>query len=194
MLWCTCIPLPLSPKIGFGMNVTVLPCRAPRSYRCTCTTVQRVGHLHQRQKAQIDLRLPRRRHLVVVLLHPQPHPLHRADHLRADVLLAVGRRHRKVPFLVARLVPQVRVLLAPRVPLPFGGIQEVEPLVLVLPVADVVENEELRLRAEVGHVADARRLQVRLRLARDVARVARVVLLGDRVDDVADQRQRRLLA
>src|SRR5215471_17017815 len=25
--WCVCIPLPLSPKIGFGMNVTVLPLR-----------------------------------------------------------------------------------------------------------------------------------------------------------------------
>src|SRR5579862_3608308 len=25
--WCVCIPLPLSPKIGFGMNVTVLPFR-----------------------------------------------------------------------------------------------------------------------------------------------------------------------
>src|SRR5579864_2927792 len=23
--WCVCIPEPLSPKIGFGMNVTVLP-------------------------------------------------------------------------------------------------------------------------------------------------------------------------
>jgi hypothetical protein len=24
--WWTCMPLPLSPKIGFGMNVAVLPC------------------------------------------------------------------------------------------------------------------------------------------------------------------------
>ena len=24
---CVCMPLPLSSKIGFGMNVTVLPCR-----------------------------------------------------------------------------------------------------------------------------------------------------------------------
>ena len=23
--WCVCMPEPLSPKIGFGMNVTVLP-------------------------------------------------------------------------------------------------------------------------------------------------------------------------
>ena len=23
--WCTCMPLPLSPTIGFGMKVTVLP-------------------------------------------------------------------------------------------------------------------------------------------------------------------------
>ena len=25
--WWVCIPDPLSPKIGFGMNVTDLPCR-----------------------------------------------------------------------------------------------------------------------------------------------------------------------
>ena len=25
--WCVCMPEPLSPKRGFGMKVTVLPCR-----------------------------------------------------------------------------------------------------------------------------------------------------------------------
>src|SRR5262249_37414329 len=78
------------------------------------------------------------------------------------------------------------------VPLPLGRVDVVEALVLILGVADVVENEELGFRAEVGDVADAGGLQVGFGFAGDVARVAGVVFLGDRIDDVADQRQRRL--
>src|SRR5262249_8375502 len=54
-------------------------------------------------------------------------------------------------------------------------------------VAHLVEDEELGLGTEVSDVADAGRLKIGLGLARDVARVARVVLLRDRVDDVADE-------
>ena len=62
-------------------------------------------------------------------------------------------------------------------------------LVLVLVVADVVEDEELALGTEVGDVGEAGPLQERLRLARDVARVAGVVLSGERVADVADDHE-----
>ena len=58
----------------------------------------------------------------------------------------------------------------------------------------VVEDEELERRAEVGRVRDAGALHVVDGLAGDVPRVARVVLLGQRVLDVADHRQRDVLA
>ena len=60
--------------------------------------------------------------------------------------------------------------------------------VFELPVAHVVEDEELGLRPEVRRVADARTVQVRHGLPRDVPRVAGVVLHGHRVADVADQK------
>ena len=45
--------------------------------RCTCTSSARRPSSPTAETA-VDLRLPRRRHLVVVLLHPHPHRLHRA--------------------------------------------------------------------------------------------------------------------
>ena len=59
----------------------------------------------------------------------------------------------------------------------------------VLIEADVVEDEELRLRTEVGRVGDLRVLQIALGALGDAARVAAVALLGHRIDDVADQVQ-----
>src|SRR5262249_12710499 len=138
-------------------------------------------------------------HLVVVLLDPVAELLQLTHHLGADVLLGVGRLDREVPLLVARLVAEVpalddlagavvhRVALAAGVPLPLGGVDQVEAGVLVLLVAHLVEDEELGLGTEVGDVANAGRVEIGLGLARDVARVARVVLLRDRVDDVADE-------
>ena len=49
--------------------------------------LQRVGHLHQRQEPHVDLGLTGGGHLVVLLLHADADPLHRHDHLLADVLL-----------------------------------------------------------------------------------------------------------
>ena len=153
--------------------------------------LQRVGDLHQRVEPEVDLGLAGGGHLVVLRLDLQPHLLHDADHLVAQVVLRVGRRDGEVPFLVARLVAEVRLLLSPGVPGPLVGVDGIEAEVRPAAVADVVEDEELGLRSEVRRVRDAGRLQVRLGLPRDVAGVAGVVLLGDRVDDVADQRKRR---
>jgi hypothetical protein len=60
--------------------------------------------------------------------------------------------------------------------------------------ADVVEDVELALWAPVAGVGQAGGLEVGFRLASDVARIARVGLPGQRIDDVADQGQRRYLA
>src|SRR6185312_9486053 len=154
---------------------------------------ERVGHLQHRQKAHVDLALPAGRHLVVQGLDVDPRLLQRRHHLGAQVDERVGRRHREVAALVVRLVAEVGELLAARVPAPLDAVDEVERLVRLRVVADVVEDEELGLGPEVADVGEARRLQVLLRLADDVARIARVRLLGDRIGHVADQRQRRIL-
>ena len=49
--------------------------------------LQGVSHLHQRQKAHVDLGLTGSRHLVVMFLDADAHLLHHLDHLGADVLL-----------------------------------------------------------------------------------------------------------
>ena len=150
---------------------------------------QLVRHLDQRAEAHVDLRLAAGRHLVVLRLDRDADLLEGQHHLAADVLLAVRRRNREVAFLVARLVAEVRAFHAARVPAPLDRIDVVVAFVLVLVEADVVEDEELRLRPEVGGVGDAQALQVVLRLAGDVPRIPGVVLARDRVADVADQDQ-----
>ena len=110
-------------------------------------------------------------------------------HLVADVHHLVGRRDREVAFLVADLVAQVRVFLAAAIPLAFATVDEVVARVGRLVEADVVENEELKLRAHEARVGDAGALEIGRGLAGDVARIAAVVLAGDRVLDVADHRQ-----
>ncbi len=114
---------------------------------------------------------------------------HGLHHLAAQILIVIGGRHREVAFLVARPVAQV-VLLAAGVPAALFGVDEIEAGVLVLIEADVIENEELGFRAEVGRVADAAVLQVQLGLLGDPARIALVVLLGDGIDHVAEHHQR----
>src|SRR5206468_12869633 len=64
----------------------------------------------------------------------------------------------------------------------------VEAVVGTAIVGDAVEDEELRLRPEIGDVADAGRLEVLLRFLRDEPGVARILLLRNRIDDVADKR------
>ena len=62
------------------------------------------------------------------------------------------------------------------VPGAFDRVDLVVAAMLVLLVADVVEDEELGLGPDVAGVGDARSSQVRLGLAGDVPRIAREVL------------------
>ena len=118
----------------------------------------------------------------------QPALDHGLHHLAAQILIMIGGRHREVAFLVARPVAQV-VSLAAGIPAALFGVDEVEAGVLVLVEADVIENEELRFRAEIGGVADAAVLQVQFGLLGDPARIALVVLLGDGIVHVAEHHQ-----
>ena len=149
-----------------------------------------VGHLHHGGEAHVDLALSAGGHLVVLGFDRHADLLHDQHHLAAQVLLRIGRRHRKVALLVAGLVAQIGLLIPAGVPPPLLGVDVVEAGVLVLIEADVVEDEELRLRPEERRVAEADGRQVGHRLAGDVARVARIVLTRDRIADVADEHQR----
>ena len=72
----------------------------------------------------------------------------------------------------------------------FGGFDIVVARVLVLPEANGVENKEFQFGANVANRSQAGLLEVQLRLPCDVARIARIWLVQDRVQHVADQRQR----
>jgi hypothetical protein len=76
----------------------------------------------------------------------------------------VGWRHREVAALLRRLVAEVRALGSVAVPAPLDRVDEVAGAVRALGVADLVEDEELGLGTEVGGVADAGLLEVRLGL------------------------------
>ena len=173
------------------MSVAVLPCRRATFLITYLNFSSLSAMLPERVEPHVDLGLAGGRHLVVVHLDVDADRLQRQHHLGADVLVAVRRRHREVAFLVARLVAEVRLLVLAAVPEPLDGVEVVVAVVVRLIEPHVVEDEELRLGAEVRRVGDAGRLQVALRLRRDVARVAAVGLAGDRVPDVADQHQRR---
>jgi hypothetical protein len=67
------------------------------------------------------------------------------DHLTAEIVVRIGRAHRKIAALEARLVAEVRLLDPRGVPGALGRVDFVVAPVLVLLVADFVEDEELRL-------------------------------------------------
>ena len=104
----------------------------------------------------------------------------------------IGRRHREVAFLVARAVSQI-VFHAAGIPAAFFRVDEIETVLFALIETNIVKDEELGFRAEVRGIGDACRTQVQLRLARDVARIAVVALLGDGIDHVGHHHQGRHL-
>ncbi len=123
-------------------------------------------------------------------LHPQL--LQLDHHLRAQIVEAVGGRHREVALLVPWLVAEVGAFITRGVPLPLHRVDGVEAALGGLLITNVVEDEELGLGAEVGGVSEAEGAEVALRLLCDVAGVAGVGLLGDGIDDVADHAEGRL--
>src|SRR4051812_36325807 len=105
----------------------------------------------------------------------------RERNLGAEVGERVGRRHRHVSLLVAYAVAEVRpahvVLLAARTPSALVGVYAVAAVVRLGINLHAVEDEELRLGAEVDRVGDACEAQIALRALRDRARVEPVTLL-----------------
>ena len=67
----------------------------------------------------------------------------------------------------------------------------IERLVRAAAITHIAEDEEFRLRPHEGFVADPRLFQVGLGATGNETRVARVRLACDRVEDVADEDERR---
>ena len=152
-----------------------------------------VRHPEQRLEAHVDLALAARGDLVVMELACDPECAHRHDHLGAQVREGVGRRDGEVPLLLAQLVCEVGLAVEglAGVPEPLDRVDLVEGAVLALLVGEVLEDEELGLGPEVAGVGDPAFDQPALGLRGDVTRIARVRVVGERVGDRADQRQRR---
>ena len=81
--------------------------------------------------------------------------LERTHHLGTNVVLMIHRRHRKVTFLVARFVTEVRTHLAARVPRALFRIDEIKAVVVALIEANVVEDVELDLWSPVTRIGDS---------------------------------------
>ena len=184
------MPEPLSPKSGFGMNVTRLAGRAGDVLDHVLVGHDLIGHAGQRLVAEVDLALAAGRDLVVVELARDAEPLERQHHRRAQVVQRVVRRRREVALLLADRVPEARLA---RVPVALGGVERVVRVVRAEVVGDLVEDEELALGPEVGRVGDPGLGEVRLGASSDSTRVALVPLARDRVGDLADERERRRL-
>src|SRR5579864_2096036 len=112
----------------------------------------------------------------MMALDDQPGVLHGHNHFTAQILVMVRRWNREISFLVSRPVSEI-VLLPPRIPPPFFRIDEVKPVLLALIKSNAVEDEELRLSAEICCVRNAGRIQIQFRLARNVSRIPVVSLL-----------------
>ena len=90
------------------------------------------------------------------------------------------------------LVTEIGKLFAPAIPVRLAAVDRVGSDVPVLSETHVVEDEKFRFRTEERGVGDPGALQVRLGFFGDAARVAIVRLARDRLDDRADEAERRL--
>ena len=104
------MPEPLSPKIGFGMKQCGLAVDLRHHVDHVFVDLHGVGHLHQRAELDAELVL-RGAHLVVMLLGDDAHVGHHRQHLGAEVLRRVDRRHREVAALGARAVTEIAHLV-----------------------------------------------------------------------------------
>ncbi len=116
---------------------------------------------------------------VMMLFRLDAHVAHDGEHFGADVLRAVHRRHGEVAALDAGAMAQIAAFIfGAGVVGAFGGVDVIEALVHLRVETHVVEDEEFGFRAEIGRVADARRVQIFLGGLGDGARAAVIGLAG----------------
>ena len=140
-----------------------------------------------------DLVLTGSRHFVVVNLNDQAHFFHGVAHSGTDFVVVIARRNREVAALDGRAVALVAAFdILVGHPGALLGVDLEHRAGDVRLELDLVEDEELRLRADEYGVTDAGAFQELFGALGDGARIAVVALHGARLDDVADQDQGRL--
>ncbi len=117
-------------------------------------------------------------------LYDHAHIAHRIDHLSPYIMVGIRGTDREVATLVPWLISQVGFFVPRGIPRTFDRVDLVVATMLILLVANIIENEEFGLRADIADVRDARTLHVPNRLACYVTRIAGVVLPSDRVYDI----------
>ena len=145
----------------------------------------------ERVEAHADLALARGGDFVVMDLDRDAGALDRHHDLAAHILQRVGGRGGEVAALGRDLAAEVRAQVLAAVPPALAAVDVIERLIRAAAVPHIAEDEELRLGPHKGRVADAGLLEVGLGAGGDEAWVARVRLARDRVEDVADDDQRR---
>ena len=122
-----------------------------------------VGALHQGAKAGANLVLASACHLMVEHLNRDAQRLKNERHFSAHVLGAVDRGHWKVAaFDRGTMAPVTAFELGTRAPGSFVFVDFKEYLAWLIAPAHAVKNEEFRLGAEEGRVANAGSLEVGL--------------------------------
>ncbi len=141
---------------------------------------------------QVDFTLATSGDLVEVGRRRDPALRHALSHLRADVHQAVGRRAGKITEAGAWFITEVGRFRAAAVPCPFDRIHVIKSLVPPLFELNVIEDEELQFGCHQALIGQPGIPHIAGGLARDVPRVAGIVLVSDRILNVADHGQRRL--
>ena len=162
-LWCVCMPEPLIPWIGLGMNVAYRPCCCAIALSANLKVIALSAVLQRVRVLEVDLVLAGG-DLVVGRLDPDPERLEGVDHVLADLLGEVGREV-EVAGLVVRQRRDLAVLAAP----------EEEELELGAGVDDVAQLPgPLDLAAQhVARIADER-----LAARRETSQITRAVPRG----------------
>ena len=151
-----------------------------------------VGAFHQVLRIEVDLALAAGGDLVEMCRRLDAAFGHPLGHLGPQVHQTVGGWTREIAETRARLVTKVGALAAAFVPGTFDGIDMIEGLVLPLLEAHVVKDEKLEFGCQQALLGEPGAAHVAHGLARDVPGVSGIILVRDRIVDVADHRQRGL--
>jgi hypothetical protein len=182
------MPLPLSPKRGFGMNVAVLPAFLATFLTTYLNHSRSSAILVSVLNLHADLALPGGRDLVVADLDDDAGLHERGHHVLAQIVRACRSAGRGSSPPSGGLVPQVRLLAG--VPVRPLRCRSRRTRRAASCRSGPSRTRRTRPRGRRRRVGEAGRAQVRLGLLRDVAGVAAVRLARDRVDHLADEAER----
>src|SRR5262249_11533464 len=134
-----------------------------------------IGSAEQRREPEIDFALPAARYFVMVHFRFDAHRLQILNDVRSQVVQRINWRQRHITFFCSH---SITVIPFPPswVPKSFARLKVISGAVHVIVVADLIEDKELRLRAEIAVVRKTREPEIVLRACGDASRVHVVAL------------------